>query len=283
MNTRKSIYLMISLFLAGCGAMTAPTATPIQAIPTLPSPEDATPTATVFIPTLATATIEVLEQTNTPQPTDTMPVLQMEIVEEPGQTPILQPAVCQSPPQNWVIYTVQRNDTLSSLGQRTGSSWQQIQTANCLASTTIFAGQRIYLPYVPQPPVSNNPSVTELIPITPLPPSVLTKTPPTPVVTIESPPAPGPGDPNLAVTPKQGPAGTKFIFTLNTFTPGETVTFIIKTAGNFQEIYKTTVQVSSLGNALVTYQSPDDADARTYFVQALGGKSASTDFTITSP
>ena len=126
MNTRMSIYLMISLFLAGCGAITTPTATPIQAIPTLPPPEEATPTVTVFIPTLATATIEVLEQTATPQPTDTIPALQMEIVAGEQQTSVPQSVACQPPPQNWVIYTVQRNDTLSSLGQRTGTSWQRI-------------------------------------------------------------------------------------------------------------------------------------------------------------
>jgi hypothetical protein len=69
---------------------------------------------------------------------------------------------------------------------------------------------------------------------------------------------------------------------LDNFLPGETVTFIIKTTRG-QEIYRTTVQMSSLGNALVPYQSPANAEARAYVANAEGGKSASRRFTITAP
>jgi hypothetical protein len=193
----------------------------------------------------------------TPEATATIPQVIMTVFTDGLQTAQPQLGVCHQP-SNWVAYTVQASDTLSSLGLRTGTSGQQIQSANCLTSTAIFSGQILLLPFIPAP-------IPQL------------ETPPT----IETRPPPNPGDPNLAVTPEQGPPGTLFIFTLDTFLPGETVTFIIKTARG-REVYRTTVQMSSLGNALVNYQSPATAEARTYFAEALGGKSDSASFTITA-
>jgi LysM repeat protein len=158
MKTPPSILLLLSLFLSGCGVTTAPTATLVQSTPTASAPQEPTSTVSIVTPTLDIATITVTEpsvtdeSTMTPQATATIAQLIMEVLPDGQQTALPQPEVCQQP-QNWVAYTVARNDTLSSLGQRTGTSWQQIQSANCLTSTTIFAGQRLYVPFIPAPPV----------------------------------------------------------------------------------------------------------------------------------
>jgi len=262
MKTRLFVLLLTSLFLSGCGATAVPTATLGQSTPTALAPQQPTSTGSIVTPTLGAATIIVTEPSATPdstmtaEATATIPQVIMTVLPDGQQTGLLPSGVCQ-PPANWVAYTVQSSDTLSSLGQRTGTSRQQIQSANCLTSTTIFSGQILLLPFIPAP-----------------------STQPETLPTIDNRPPPNPGDPNLTVTPEQGPPGTLFIFTLDTFLPGETVTFIIKTARG-REIYRTIVQMSSLGNALVTYQSPATAEARTYFAEALGGKSDSASFTIT--
>ena len=54
-------------------------------------------------------------------------------------------AVC-GPPQNWVLYTVRRGDTLFLLATRYGTSMTAVINANCLTTTNIQAGQRLYLP-----------------------------------------------------------------------------------------------------------------------------------------
>lgn len=273
MKTHVFLFLFISSMLAGCTAGTPAAPNPSPIMPTVALLSETTSTSTVVISEVSSPTITVVEATATvdstltPEPSATAAVLQMEFVGESGQNPVTQQPQqpCQRP-QNWVAYTVQRSDTLSSLGQRTGVGWQQIQTANCLAGTTILAGQVLYLPFipasVPQPGTTNINF---------------------PTITIETPPAPNPGDPNLEVVPKQGVAGTAFVLQLDTFASGETVTIVIKTAGTFQEVYRTTVQMSSLGNALVTYQSPVNAERTIYLVEALGAKSASGEFTITAP
>lgn len=262
MDARKLVYTLIFLFLTGCGAITPPTATPIRSIPTLPPSEDATPIVTAVIPTLETATIEVLEQTDTPQPTATIPVLQMEIVSESQQTAIPQPVACQSPPQNWVIYTVQRNDTLSSLGQRTGTNWQQIQTANCLAGTTIFAGQRLYLPFVPAPP-----AVTDSSPAT---------------ATIETNPAPGPGDPAVAIFPISGPQTTKFRILITDFEENEPVVIRIFYSPTLAIVFEKTAVVNSDGDLIDYFLSTADIAIGGYTVDVSGVTSAATgSFTIT--
>lgn len=283
MKTYVFLFLIVSSILAGCTAGNTPAApTPSPIAPTSALLSETTSTSTVVISEVSSPTITVVEataaidSTQTTEPTATVAVLQMEFVGEPGQNPVTQqPQPCQRP-QNWVAYTVQRSDTLSSLGQRTGVGWQQIQAANCLAGSTIFAGQTLYLPYIPAPAATALPGIAP----TPFAPEA---TPTSTPSDIETPPAPNPGDPTLIVTPKQAVAGTAFVLQLDAFAPGETVTIIIKTAGTFQEVYRTTVQMSSLGNALVTYQSPANAQATIYLVQALGAKSASGEFTITAP
>ena len=53
------------------------------------------------------------------------------------------------PPGNWVIYVVQPNDNLFNLGIRYSVSVSELQIANCMGNTvTIYAGQRLYVPFV---------------------------------------------------------------------------------------------------------------------------------------
>jgi LysM repeat protein len=56
------------------------------------------------------------------------------------------PTPC-GPPIGWVQYTVAAGDTLFQLSLRYGVSQQQLQTANCLATTEIKTGQVLFVPF----------------------------------------------------------------------------------------------------------------------------------------
>lgn len=54
------------------------------------------------------------------------------------------------PPPGWIYYIVKPGDTLYSIGRAHGVSVSQLQTANCMGSSTnIRVGQRLYVPNVP--------------------------------------------------------------------------------------------------------------------------------------
>lgn len=55
------------------------------------------------------------------------------------------------PPFSWVRnYIVQRGDTLSSIARAYNTTYPRLQRANCMgSSTTIYAGQRLWVPNVP--------------------------------------------------------------------------------------------------------------------------------------
>ncbi len=74
----------------------------------------------------------------------------------PPALPTLQPTlsptrtkVSCSPPSGWILYTIQPGEYLYRLAQAFGVTVDQIVAANCLHSTAVFAGQRIFLPNVP--------------------------------------------------------------------------------------------------------------------------------------
>lgn len=153
------------------------------------------------------------------------------------------------PPAHWVRYTVQYGDTLYSLAQRTGSTVYAIMQANCMSATTIYAGQTLYLPFHPTPPVvPTMPPQPSATPEPTLPPTAVptntetpaatntpdstppagTPPPPTPTttatVTVTAPPSPSPTmGPSL--TPTATPTGQ-----LPTATPSITPTFTPPTA-----------------------------------------------------
>jgi LysM repeat protein len=50
------------------------------------------------------------------------------------------------PPAGWVIYYVQPGDTLYGIAAMFGTSVNQLINANCLSSTYVYTGQRLYVP-----------------------------------------------------------------------------------------------------------------------------------------
>ena len=58
------------------------------------------------------------------------------------------------PPAGWVRnYVVQRGDTLFSIALSYNITYPQLQRGNCMgSSTTIYAGQRLWVPNVPRIP-----------------------------------------------------------------------------------------------------------------------------------
>lgn len=78
------------------------------------------------------------------------------------------------PPSGWVIYVVRKGDTLYSISQRTGASVSSLQLANCMgSSTTVRAGQNLYVPHLPkpvQPTATKKPAATKKPPKTIIPP-----------------------------------------------------------------------------------------------------------------
>ncbi len=116
----------------------------------------ATPTPTPTATPTATAT-----PTDTPTPTAT---------QTPSSTPTVTPWPCGGPPASWVIYVVQRGDTLYSLAQSRRTTVTEVVCRNRLLSTDLVVGQRLYLP--PAPPTD-----------TPTP-TLPTPSPPTPDVDI---------------------------------------------------------------------------------------------------
>jgi LysM repeat protein len=80
-------------------------------------------------------------------------------------------------PIGWVIYIVRPGDTLYRLGLAFGIPWQELMRRNCLTSTTIRTGQRIYVPYTPTK--TPYPSFTPYPSSTPPPIGTVTSQPPT--------------------------------------------------------------------------------------------------------
>lgn len=118
------------------------------------------------------------------------------------------------PPAGWYPHVIRSGDTLSGLATAQGLSVGELQTANCMAGETIFAGLTLYLPAptVRAPPVRWVPPrpVPGPIPI----PYPRTWPPPRarPIPAPVGPPGgsgglpvPGPGDPTLAPRPTLPP------------------------------------------------------------------------------
>ena len=114
-------------------------------------------------------------------------------VPEPSDVPpFVSPVPC-TPRYDWIIYIVQPGDTLYNLALRLHLTVYQLQLANCLPSTDIRIGQRLYVPFYPGPPPiipspwpSPIPTNTHVPPTEPPPPS------PTPPGNISTSPTPPP-------------------------------------------------------------------------------------------
>ena len=90
-------------------------------------------------------------------PTRGAPTLFASITPLPGSggatnigVPTLIPPNNCPPPTGWVQYVVQNGDSLAGLADATGSTMQQLATANCIADPdTLYIGQVLYLPKNP--------------------------------------------------------------------------------------------------------------------------------------
>ena len=116
-----------------------------------PSPPPTwTPTWTITPSPTPTSTPEPGE---TPQPTWTATET---AIETATPTPTWTPSATATPPcvqpPSWQVYVVQSGDTLTRLAWRYGTSVAAIVQANCLRTTTIYRGQRLYLPPAPVQP-----------------------------------------------------------------------------------------------------------------------------------
>lgn len=118
---------------------------------------------------------------------------------------------CPTIPSTWVLYKIQRGDTLNKLSLAVGIPVSEIQRVNCMgASTLIVTNQAIYLPRVPQqatltrtPAFTVSPSVTATysapVPASPTPEPSVTLTP-EPTITPEATNTPAP-TPTVTLTP----------------------------------------------------------------------------------
>ncbi|MCX8063395.1 MAG: LysM peptidoglycan-binding domain-containing protein [Anaerolineales bacterium] len=118
-----------------------------------------------------------------PAPTVTPTATETERPRKPKATQTAGSAKC-GPPASWVIYIIQKGDTLYSIAVQTGTTVADLQWANCLGnSTMVRAGQKLYVPRLPQgkppaatqkppkPPkatIPSGPGVTPIV-VTPLP------------------------------------------------------------------------------------------------------------------
>ena len=277
MKIFKISFMLIFLILSACSyaAPSPPTAT-IQASPIVLPSVQVSPTASLFSLPTETPTQEPVIVTDIVQPSDTpLPTftptsgLIMEIVSVVPQ-PAAQAQVCGRP-LNWAAYTVQRGDTLSSLAQRTGMSTQQIQTANCLAGTLIFAGQVLYLPFVPAPQVSGGNS---------------SSTGTTAVPTVVTPKTGLPGDHVVTVSPSSGPPGTKFTLSVDQYASNEEVYISILFAATGDSVLDLILFTDSNGDLVWVYPSPTNAAPGNYNVFENGQQSKAAgkgQFTISAP
>lgn len=162
-----------------------------------PSPTSPLPTSTLATPPRSMRAISTHEPTAaataTPRPTQpaaTMASPSPTATDTPTPTATASATVeapsC-GPPPGWVIYVVQRGDTLFRLSLRYNVSMAQLMQANCLSSVSIFAGQTLFVPFhapVNTPPPQPTATATETVaptdePPPPPPPATQTPAPPT--------------------------------------------------------------------------------------------------------
>lgn len=120
------------------------------------------------------------ELTATPQPT-ALPGM-----PTPTRVPTRTPTITLVPtanftcktPRDWVLYTIQGEDTLDSLAQRFHTTVEDLMKFNCLDSTTLVSGTVMYRP--PDPPTPTGTSTaTVTATSTPVPPTAKPNNTPT--------------------------------------------------------------------------------------------------------
>lgn len=119
----------------------------------------------------------------------------------PPFRPTPTPVPCY-PPYGWSVYIVRFGDTLSGIAARYGMSVYTLMRANCLNTSYIYAGQPLYVPWLPPivtlpatlpatfTPTPILPTFTPTPPIVTLTPTVIPPTEVTPVITDTPQPTP---------------------------------------------------------------------------------------------
>ena len=92
-------------------------------------------------------TAEILAQGNCLNTPDLVPGIVVYAPPLPAATACVHPA-------GWITYIVQRGDTLFQIGLIRGVTVTTLQRGNCLDSSQIYTGQRLYVPNVVVPPSS---------------------------------------------------------------------------------------------------------------------------------
>ena len=161
--TLLSVGAVVGGFLLARLETTHPSPTPTRAVAERP-------TATPFLPTLTPLPTETLQPTEpsptrrptvetatpekSPTPTFTPPATSEPTrIPSPSPSAVLLPPptkVC-SPPPGWVPYIVRPGDTLTKLARLSGTTTWTLVNGNCLSTTALYSGQRLYLPNVPYP------------------------------------------------------------------------------------------------------------------------------------
>lgn len=119
-------------------------------------------------------------------------------------------SVCSGPPAGWVVYIVKRGDNLYRIGLNTGTTAEVLRRANCLPSTKIITGQRLYVPRLPSPPTptsTNRPATITPTRVTPA--ATIPLTPSnTPIITPPATWTPEPTNTPIPPNPTQSPPDT---------------------------------------------------------------------------
>ena len=72
---------------------------------------------------------------------------------QPSITPTIPTTPSCGPPDDWLVYTILPNDTLIDLANKTETTTSDIKLANCMVGDLINAGESLFLPSIPSPPL----------------------------------------------------------------------------------------------------------------------------------
>jgi LysM repeat protein/tetratricopeptide (TPR) repeat protein len=153
------LWVALGAFFPGNVNLATPT------LPVVPTPlPTSAPLAPSFTPTpsLTPSVTASPSSTSTALPTSThtpSPTPSLTPTPSATHTSTLTPVPC-IPETGWPVYTIQRGDTLYNIARRTGTIYPRLMAANCLTSTVIHPGQRLYVPRLPALPTTITPTNT---------------------------------------------------------------------------------------------------------------------------
>lgn len=177
-----------------------PATNTVIAVPTQPANERPTFTAAV-----TNAPSETQQKTDTSVPTEPSQTSAANDTNQPSATSTTE-VECTTP-VSWIKYTVQSGDTLYSIAKLFQTTYQTLQSGNCMGwRTQIYPGETLYVP--------NNATITP----TPKPTKAPTKTPAPSLTATQT------LTPTSTATPSPTPTDTTAPTATYTFTPTNTET-----------------------------------------------------------